>query len=87
MSFELHIKLKLSSLNHWSQRCKIRWKNRKTLLIYGFLLELPLPFWIAPHSPAYETRPRSSMFHLNKTISSLEQILHTMDVKSGKMVR
>jgi len=27
------------------------------------------------------------MFHPDKTISSLEQILHTRDVKSGKMVR
>jgi len=86
MLSELHIKLRLSSLSHWSQRCKIGWKNRNTLLICGFLLELPLPFWIAPHSPAYETRPRSNMFHPDKTISSLEQILHTKDVKSGKMV-
>jgi hypothetical protein len=48
---------------------------------------LPLRFWIAPHSPAYEARPRSSMFHPDKMISSLEQILHTRDVKPGKMVR
>jgi hypothetical protein len=72
---------------HIAPQCKIRWKNRKTLLICGFLQELPLPFWITPHFPAYEMRPRSSMFHLDKTISSLEQILHTRDVKSGKMVR
>jgi hypothetical protein len=87
MSFKLHIKFRLSSLSHWSQRCKIRWKNRKTLLICGFLLELSLPFLIVPHPPAYEMKPRSSMFHPDKTISSLEQILHTRDVKFVKMVR
>jgi hypothetical protein len=87
MSSKLRIKLKLSSLSYWSQRFKIGWKSRKTLLICGFLLKLPLRIWIALHSLAYEARPRSSMFHPNKMISSLEQILHTRDVKPGKMVR
>ncbi len=87
MSSELHIKLRLSSLSHWFQRFKIGWKGRKTLLICGFLLELPFQFWIAPHSPTYEARPQSSMFLSDNMISSLEQILHTMDVKPGKMVR
>ncbi len=87
MSSELHIKLRLNSLIHWSQRFKIGWKGRKTLLICGFLLELPLRFRIAPHSPADEARPRSSMLHSDNTISNLEQILHTRDVKPGKVVR
>jgi hypothetical protein len=87
MSYELYIKLRLSSLSYRSQRFKIRWKSRKTLLICGFLLELPLRFWIVPHSPAYEAKPRSSMLHPDNTISNLEQILHTRDEKSGKMVR
>jgi hypothetical protein len=85
--FESSIKLRLSALSYWYQRFKIRWKNRKTLLIRGFLLELPLQFRIVPHPPAYEARPRSRMLHTNDTISILEQILHTMNVESRKVVR
>jgi hypothetical protein len=87
MSSKLHIKLRLSSLSHWSQRFKIGWKSRKTLLICGFLLELPFRFWIAPHSLAYEAVPWSSMFHFDNTISSLEQIFYPRNVESRKMVR
>jgi len=85
--FKSSIKLRLSALSYWYQRFKIRWKNRKTLLIYGFLLELPLRFRIAPHPPAYEAKPRSRMLHTDDTISNLEQILHTRNVESRKMVR
>ncbi len=85
--FESSIKLRLSALSYWYQRFKIRWKNGKTLLIRGFLLELPLRFRIAPHPPTYEARPRSRMLHMDDTISILEQILHTRNVESRKVVR
>jgi hypothetical protein len=84
--FESSIKLRLSALSYWYQRFKIRWKNGKTLLIRGFLLELPLQFRIAPHPPAYKAKPRSKMLHTDDTISILEQILHTRNVESRKVV-
>jgi hypothetical protein len=79
--------IKLSSFCYWSQRCKIRWKNGKILLICGFLLEVPLSLWIAPYSPADDTRSRSTLFHPDKMISDLEQIFDTRVVESGEMVR
>ncbi len=72
---------------HRSQRFKVWWESRKALLICGLLLELPLCFRVAPDPPTDETRPWSRMLNSDKTIAGLEQIFHTRDVESSKMVR
>jgi hypothetical protein len=72
---------------YWPQRLEIGWNSSKILLIRRFLLESPSFILVLPNSPSDYAGSGFVVLYSDKAVSSLEQVLHTRYIESGKMVR